>query len=222
MIDPVSLSAENQARAWLDELDREREVRAAVGGGQPRAALPPDRLGRPLRARGLPRPGARHQGRLGRGRAGRRRALAARARAAAGEHPGRRQAARCGGRRDRSRGAAPAGAPGRAAGRARDRCCCARSSRCARGWTSTRAASRTRRSSWSAPTRPRCAELRAEDAPGPRAPHRRAREAAARASPRRRARRSRDGRRGDPMQETLDARARAPGGGAPRAHGHWV
>jgi hypothetical protein len=29
-IDPVSLSAENQARAWLEELDREREIRAAV------------------------------------------------------------------------------------------------------------------------------------------------------------------------------------------------
>jgi len=30
IIDPVSLSAESQARAWLAELDREREVRAAV------------------------------------------------------------------------------------------------------------------------------------------------------------------------------------------------
>lgn len=30
VIDPVSLSAESQARAWLAELDREREVRAAV------------------------------------------------------------------------------------------------------------------------------------------------------------------------------------------------
>jgi hypothetical protein len=30
VIDPVSLSAENQARAWLAELDRDREVRAAV------------------------------------------------------------------------------------------------------------------------------------------------------------------------------------------------
>jgi len=29
-IDPVSLSAENQARAWLAELDREREIKAAV------------------------------------------------------------------------------------------------------------------------------------------------------------------------------------------------
>ncbi len=31
VIDPVSLAAENQARAWLAELDREREVSAAVG-----------------------------------------------------------------------------------------------------------------------------------------------------------------------------------------------
>jgi hypothetical protein len=30
VIDPVSLSAENQARAWLAELDRDHEVRAAV------------------------------------------------------------------------------------------------------------------------------------------------------------------------------------------------
>jgi hypothetical protein len=30
VIDPVSLSAENQARAWLDELDREREVQSAA------------------------------------------------------------------------------------------------------------------------------------------------------------------------------------------------
>ncbi len=30
VIDPISLSAENQARAWLGELDREREVGAAV------------------------------------------------------------------------------------------------------------------------------------------------------------------------------------------------
>ena len=30
VIDPVSLSAENQARAWLAELDRDREVDAAV------------------------------------------------------------------------------------------------------------------------------------------------------------------------------------------------
>jgi hypothetical protein len=30
VIDPVSLSAESQARAWLAELDRDREVRAAV------------------------------------------------------------------------------------------------------------------------------------------------------------------------------------------------
>jgi hypothetical protein len=30
VIDPISLSAENQARAWLAELDRDREVRAAV------------------------------------------------------------------------------------------------------------------------------------------------------------------------------------------------
>jgi hypothetical protein len=30
VIDPVPLSAEGQARAWLDELDRERDVRAAV------------------------------------------------------------------------------------------------------------------------------------------------------------------------------------------------
>ncbi len=31
VIDPVSLSAEQQAKAWLDGLDREHEVRAAVG-----------------------------------------------------------------------------------------------------------------------------------------------------------------------------------------------
>jgi hypothetical protein len=31
VIDPVSLAAERQARAWLAELDREREVEAAVG-----------------------------------------------------------------------------------------------------------------------------------------------------------------------------------------------
>ena len=30
VIDPISLAAENQARAWLAELDRDREVRAAV------------------------------------------------------------------------------------------------------------------------------------------------------------------------------------------------
>jgi len=30
VVDPVSLSAENQARAWLEELDREREVAAAA------------------------------------------------------------------------------------------------------------------------------------------------------------------------------------------------
>jgi hypothetical protein len=30
VIDPVPLSAENQARAWLDELDRDRDVEAAV------------------------------------------------------------------------------------------------------------------------------------------------------------------------------------------------
>lgn len=30
VIDPISLSAEHQARAWLDELDRERDVLAAV------------------------------------------------------------------------------------------------------------------------------------------------------------------------------------------------
>ena len=30
VIDPISLSAENQARAWLAELDRDREVQAAV------------------------------------------------------------------------------------------------------------------------------------------------------------------------------------------------
>jgi hypothetical protein len=31
IVDPVSLSAETQARAWLEELDREREVLAATG-----------------------------------------------------------------------------------------------------------------------------------------------------------------------------------------------
>ncbi len=31
MIDPISLSAEQQARAWLADLDRERDVRACVG-----------------------------------------------------------------------------------------------------------------------------------------------------------------------------------------------
>ena len=56
------------------ELDREREVAAAVAVVNRVAALPPHRLGRPLRARGLARAGARDPGRLGRGRAGRRRA----------------------------------------------------------------------------------------------------------------------------------------------------
>src|SRR5260370_1361572 len=31
VIDPVPLSAEHQARAWLADLDRDRDVRAAVG-----------------------------------------------------------------------------------------------------------------------------------------------------------------------------------------------
>ncbi|HSZ05929.1 MAG TPA: hypothetical protein VK778_12140 [Solirubrobacteraceae bacterium] len=31
VIDPISLAADNQARAWLAELDRDREIRAAVG-----------------------------------------------------------------------------------------------------------------------------------------------------------------------------------------------
>jgi hypothetical protein len=30
VIDPISLAAENQARAWLEELDREHEIGAAV------------------------------------------------------------------------------------------------------------------------------------------------------------------------------------------------
>ena len=104
VIDPVSLSAESQARAWLAELDREREVGAAVAVAQPRHPRAPHRRRRPLRARGLPRPGARDPGRLGRGRAGRRRSLAARARAAVARRPRRAQAAaaRRGPGRDRS------------------------------------------------------------------------------------------------------------------------
>jgi hypothetical protein len=31
VIDPISLAADNQARAWLADLDRDREIRAAVG-----------------------------------------------------------------------------------------------------------------------------------------------------------------------------------------------
>ena len=55
VIDPVPLSADAQARAWLEELDRERGRRIGRGGGQPGRALPPHRRGRSLRAGGVSR-----------------------------------------------------------------------------------------------------------------------------------------------------------------------
>ena len=54
VIDPVPLSAEHQARAWLAELDAEREDARGRRGAQPRPVRPSHRHRRPLRARGLP------------------------------------------------------------------------------------------------------------------------------------------------------------------------
>ena len=118
IVDPISLSAERQAHAWLADLDAEREARAAVAVLNrvlftPIGSPPPI----PTSTRS-PRPGARDQGRLGRGGAGGRRPLAARARAALGADSsqiGRHAAA--GYRRSLS-GAAPPGAPRGAARRA--------------------------------------------------------------------------------------------------------
>ena len=84
VIDPMPLSAEHQARAWLDELDRDREVTrrwrsstASIHSHRLAAADP--YVHELTAAQALVDPG-----RLGRGRAGRRRSLDARARAAAG------------------------------------------------------------------------------------------------------------------------------------------
>ena len=138
IIDPVSLSAEHQARAWLAELDRDREVSAAtavlnrvlhshrIASADPyiHEVSPAQALviragwgegeqvadGRWLHARELPWPaGDRAQ----RGRAARR-------------------------ARDRSRRCARRSASRRCSARAAQRCC-ARSSRCVRAWTSTTA-----------------------------------------------------------------------------------
>ena len=142
---------------WPD-LDAEREVQSAARGAQPRAALSPDRLGGPVRARGLARSGARDQGRLGRGRAGRRRAAGCtRASCPGADRPA------CAGNGSaiaRRRCARRSAWPSCSAGAARR--CCARSSCCARAWTSTTDASRTRRSSCGPPTRPRSQSCRGE------------------------------------------------------------
>ena len=223
VIDPVSLSAENQARAWLEELDREREVLAAtavlnrvVHAHRVAAADPyvhevsPEQAlviragwgegeqvadGAWLHARELPwRVGG---------------APARRAPASARRRCVPRSASRL----------CSAGAP---------RCSCARSSCCGRGSTSTRAAPRTRRSSSTRPTRRRSASSR-RGAAGPRAAPGRAREAAPAGG---RAGAGRPGRRGrarardapSPPRSTWrrSTRARAPGGGAPRARCTWV
>ena len=84
IIDPVSLSAERQAQAWLAEIDAEREIARGRRDAQPRPVRPPHRRGGSPYPRGLPRPGARDSRRLGRRRAGRRRVLAVRARASLG------------------------------------------------------------------------------------------------------------------------------------------
>ena len=180
IVDPVSVSAERQAQAWLDDLDAEREVRARrracstallhahrIAAADPyiHEVSPAQALviragwgegeqvayGRWLHARELP---------LGA-------ATAAAARPAGGGC--RRATAR--------RRCAPRSAS-RSCSRRAARRCCARSSRCARAWTSTRAACATPRSSWSAPSPRRCAELRAEGRQDLRAAHRRARAAA--------------------------------------------
>ena len=56
VIDPISLSAEHQARAWLAELDREREV--ARGGRGVNRVLHSHRIASadPLHPRGLAPP----------------------------------------------------------------------------------------------------------------------------------------------------------------------
>ena len=225
VVDPVPLSAERQARAWLDELDRERDVTAAVAVAQPRAAHAPDRRRRPLRARGLPRPGARDPGRLGRGRAGRRRALAARARAAVARRrrasPARRGAATAAAAlRPQERLAALLGGRGADAAVRGARAARARS-------TSTRAARRTPRSSSSARYAAALGELARRGPPGPGAAHRRARAAArapvaeqaqaALAAPSTRRRRATGARRA--RRGAARARARAARSGAARAHG---
>ena len=85
VIDPVSLSAEHQAEAWLEDLLGEAEPRRGrgPGGRQPGRVPAPPGGGRSPRARGHGRPGHRRPRRLGRGRAARRRSLDAGAGAAA-------------------------------------------------------------------------------------------------------------------------------------------
>ena len=203
---------------------REREVQAAVDGAQPRAALPPHRRRRPVRARGLARAGARDPSRLGRGRAGRRRAVAARARAAVARRP--RGVARSGSATAPRRCARRSASPRCSAGAARR--CCARSSCCARALDLDQgrlahAAIELRARA----TRPRSASCRAEGRQDlalriaeleqlrePASTSRRRRRSAARAGRTRPA----TSRRAELDEEVVAPRARAPGGGAARAH----
>ena len=64
-IDPVSLSAEQPGPRVAGGPRPRPRRRRGRRGAQPRAAHPPDRHGRPLHPRGLPRAGARDQGRAG-------------------------------------------------------------------------------------------------------------------------------------------------------------
>ena len=84
VIDPVSLSAERQAQAWLEALEPEQEIRAAFAVMN-RALFAQRIAGADPTVHGIsPAPGAHDQGRLGRRRAGRRRPVGPRARAALG------------------------------------------------------------------------------------------------------------------------------------------
>ena len=147
VIDPVSLSAEHQAEAWLEDLLGE----AGRGGGealddrQPRRVPAPPGGGRPPRARADADPGHRRPRRLGRGRAARRRSLDVTRASCRCRQPARRRLFGRRSRRERNEelvhlehfaallGVAPAAAR------------CARSWPCAHAPTSTPGASRTRR-----------------------------------------------------------------------------
>ena len=163
IVDPVSLSAERQARAWLEELDTEREVSAAFAAlnrvlyaQRIAAADPYEREVSPAQAlviragwarasRSRPGCGCTRWRCRGRDREHGRQAIAGPAdlRFLAPAHCARTSAWRSCSERAKSR-------------------CCARSSPCARAWTSTRAASRTPRSPRpSAAGRPVRAGLRA-------------------------------------------------------------
>ena len=203
-----------------------RRARGAAAGGacQPRPVTSSHRGGRPLRARGLPRAGARDQRRLGRGRAGGRRAAGCTRASCSWTRARRRAARRRGGAARALGGAAPPGAPGGAARR-----------RASATLVCEELALRARLDLDAGP--PRACGHRARSAPGGRA----ARSCAARGATdlalrideleqlrtagverRRRGRpRSRPpgGEAPQPDEEVLRARARAAGGGAARAHG---